>query len=96
MATQKRGSEGIKLVLAGAFMLLWLAGLLAGLNHCECLLSEFFGIPVKIVLEALPSVILAAWHLLAPCLLAHVRLLDGLLRVSLSCGQFALAFAGVA
>lgn len=77
-------------------MLLWLADLLAGLNHCECPLSAFFQIPLNTVLEALPSVISAAWHLLGPCLFAHIRLLDGLLQVSLSCGQVAWAFGGVA
>ena len=95
MATQNRGSQEVKLVIAGTFMLLWFDGLVAGLNCCECPLSAFFGIPVKTVLEALPSFILEAWHLLGPCLCAHIRLLDGLLQASLSCGQLALAFAGV-
>lgn len=94
MATGRGRSQRINLVIGGTFMLLGLC-LLAGLNYCEYPLSAFFGIPVKTVLEALPSFILAAWHLLGPCLCAHVRLLDGLLQVSLSCGQLALAFAGV-
>lgn len=95
MATGRGRSQKINLVIGGTFMLLGL-GLLGGLNHWECPLSAFFGIPVKTVLEALQSVILAAWHLLGPCLLADVRLLDGLLQVSFPCVQFALAFAGIA
>ena len=77
-------------------MLLCLAGLLDGMNHCECLLSALFRIPLNTVLEALPSFILAAWHLLGPCLFAHIRILDGLLQVSLCWGKFALSFTGVA
>jgi hypothetical protein len=95
MATGRGRSQRINLAIGwGTFMLLGL-GLLAGLNCCECPLSAFFGIPVKTALEALPSFLLAAWHFLGPCLCAHIRLLDGLLQVSLSCGQLALAFAGV-
>ena len=96
MATQKGGPHGIKTAIGGAFMLLGLASLFAGLNRCECLLSAFFRIPLNTVLETLPSVILAAWHVLGPCAFAHIRLLDGLLEVSLSCGQLALALGGVA
>lgn len=96
MATQKRGSHGINTGIGGAFMLLWLAGLVAGLNYCECPFSAFFRIPMSTVFEALPSVILAAWQVFGPCLLTHIRLLDGLLQVSLSCGQLALALAGAA
>lgn len=92
MATGR--SQAINLAIGwGTFMLLGL-GFLAGLNHCQCPLSTFFGIPVKTVLEVLQSVILAAWHL--PCLFAHIRFLDGLLQVSLPCVQLALAFAGIA
>lgn len=94
MATGGGRSLMINLVMGGTFMLLGL-GLLAGLNRCECPSSAFSGIPVKAVLEALPSIILAAWHLFGPCLFTHVRLLDDLLQVSLSWGQLALAFAGV-
>lgn len=95
MATGRGRSQRINLAIGwGTFVLLGL-GLLAELNHCECPLSAFFEIPLKTVLEALPSCILAAWHLLGPCLIAHTRLLDGLLQVSLSCGQLALVFAGV-
>ena len=93
MATQK---ARILSMLGGALTVLGLASLSGALNHAACLLSAFFGFPVKTLLEVLPSVILAAWHVLEPCLFAHIRLLDGLLQVSLSCGQLLLAFAGVA
>lgn len=90
MATQK---TRIRSITGGALTVLGLASLVGGLSHAACLLIAIVGMPVKALWEALPSVILAVWHLLGPCLFAHSGLLEGLLQVSLSCAQFVLAFA---
>lgn len=88
MATQK---ARIGPMLGGAIAVLGLASLFEGLSHAACLLTVFFGLPVEILWKALPSFILAVWHLSGPCLFAHSGLLYGLLQVSLSCGHFVLA-----
>lgn len=93
MAKQKTRTCSI---LGGALAVLGLAGFAGGLSHAACLLVAFFGMPLTTLWETLSSVILTAWHFLAPCLFAHSGLLDGLFQVSLSCGQLVLAFAAVA
>lgn len=83
-------------VVGGALTVLGLASLVGGLSHASCFLVAFLGLPVKTLWEALPPVILAAWHFLEPCPLSYSSLLDGVLQVSLYCGHFVLAFAAVA
>ena len=93
MTTQK---ARIGSILGGALTVLGLASLVGGLSHAACLLTAFFGMPLKTIWEALPTVILAAWRLLEPCVITHSGLLDGLLQVSLSCGRFVLALVAAA
>lgn len=93
MTTQK---ARIGSILGGALTVLGLASLVGGLSHAACLFPVFFGMAVKTLWEALPPVILAACHFLEPWVFTHSGLLDGLLQVSLSCGQFVLALATVA
>jgi len=57
---------------------------LAVLEQVVRALSCFFGTPLNIALETLPSILFAAWHMLQPCAFGHWGLLERLLQVSLT------------
>ena len=96
MATEKTRSQRISSAMAAAFTLVGLAGLVSSADHVACLLSCFMGIPVGAALEALPSMVLGARHIVQPCALGHLRLVEGILQISVSCWQVVLTLAGVA
>jgi hypothetical protein len=95
-ATQKTRSQGIRSAAGAALTLLGLAALVGGLDQSVCRLSEFLGISLRVALETIPSILLAVWHLLEPCALGHLRFLDGLLQISVSCWQFVVILAAAA
>jgi hypothetical protein len=95
-ATQKTRSQRISSVTGAALTVLGLAGSIGSLDQAACGLSDFIGSPLAIALQTLPSIILKAWHLLEPCALGHLRLLEGLLQISASCWQFVATLAGAA
>jgi hypothetical protein len=95
-ATQKTRSQRISSPTGAALTILGLAALVGSLDQSVCRLSEFLGISLRVALEAIPSILLAAWHLLEPCALCQLRFLDGLLQVSISCWQFVVTLAAAA
>ncbi|PYT98299.1 MAG: hypothetical protein DMG38_16210 [Acidobacteria bacterium] len=95
MAKQETSSQEINSATGAVLALLGLATV-GSLDLGKCGLIYLLGIPVKVAIEALPSILLAAWHLLQPCALVHLRFLDGLLRISVSWLPCVLALAGVA
>lgn len=70
-------------IKAVTFAVLGFTGL-AGAGQIAGGLSRFFGIPLEMVLEALPSLLLAARHMLQPCAFGHIGLLERLLQLSSS------------
>ncbi len=95
MATQKTQSQRISSITGAALTLLGLAALAGSLDQAACRVSCFLGIPMRAALEALPSILLAAWHILQPCALGHLRLVEGVVQISVCCLQFVLTLAGV-
>ncbi len=93
--TQKTQRQRIGSASRAALAFLGLAGL-SSLSQAACPLSDFLGIPLRTVLEALPSVLPALWHAVQPCVLGHQRLLECLLQVSVCGWQLALTLAGAA
>lgn len=67
-----------------------------GLDLGRCALNRLLGTPVKGAIEALPSILLAAWHISRPCPLFHPRFLDILLQIFVSWCQCVLILAGMA
>src|ERR1051325_10423038 len=96
MATKKTRSNRISPVTLGALTLFGLAGLAGSLDHAACPLSDFLGIRLRMVLEALPSALPALWHAAQPCVLEHQSILECLLQVSVCGWQFVLTLAGAA
>jgi len=70
-------------VRVATFAILGLTGL-AGMEQIVSALGCFFSAPLNMALEALPSILLAGWHMLQPCAFGHWGLLERLLQVSLS------------
>ena len=89
MATQRTRTQKISSVTRVVLSLL-------GLATVHSLLIDLFGMPVKAVMEALPSILVVACHMLQPCALVHLKFSEGVLQISLSCWQFVLTLAGVA
>jgi hypothetical protein len=95
-ATQKTRSQRISSVAGVALTILGLAGLAGSQYQAACRMSDFLGIPLRVALETMPSILPTLWHLLEPCALGHLKFLDGLLQISLSCWQFVVALPGAA
>ncbi len=95
-ATQRTRSQSISSITRAALALSGLAGLAGSLDQVACHVSSFLGVPARAALETLPSILLASRHILQPCALGHLRLLEGLLQISISCWQVILTLAGVA
>jgi len=83
MATHKTKSRKIVTKRAATFAVLGLTGL-AGMEQVVSALDCFFGNPLNMALETLPSILIAAWHMLQPCAFGHLGLLERLLQISLS------------
>ena len=83
MATQETKSLKTRGARGAALAILGLAGL-AGMEQIAGGLACIFGVSLNMALETLPSILLMAWHILQPCMLGHMRLLESLLQVSLS------------
>ena len=96
MAKNKTRSKAINSLAGSALALLGLAGSLGGLDHLAGRWSEFFCIPLRVAIETLPSIVLAAWQISEPCILGHLGVLEGLLEVPASCWQIVLTLARVA
>ena len=83
MASEERRSRKTGKAKGAAFAILGLTGLVGMqqiTSHLACLLA----VPLEILLDTLPSILLRSWHILQPCAFGHLRLLEGLLRVSVS------------
>lgn len=83
MATEETKSQKTGKAKGAAFAILGFTGLV-GMQQVTSHLACFLGIPLEIVLDTLPSILLRGWHLLQPCAFGHLRLLEGLLHVSVS------------
>ena len=83
MATEETRSRKAGKATGAAFAILGFTGLV-GMQQVTSHLACFLGIPLEIVLDTLPSILLRGWHILQPCGFGHPRLLEGLLHVSLS------------
>ena len=94
MATQKTRTQNIGSAAGAALTFLGLASLAGWVGQVTCPFGYLFGIPVRIVLETLPSVFHAAWQTLQLCMLG--RLLEGILQVSVSGWQLVLTLVGAA
>jgi len=81
MAMQETKSRITGAGRGAAFAILGLAGLV-GMEQITTGLVCVFSISLKMTLETLPSILLAAWHILQSCAFGHLRLLEGLLQVS--------------
>ncbi len=93
MTTHETESRKTGRVRELTFAILGLTGL-AGIEQIVSAFNCFFGAPLNIALETLPSILLIAWHLLQHCAFGHVGLLERVLQVSLS-WQFVLRLTGV-
>ena len=87
--TQKMNSTGAVLALLGLASAGSLDLSTGGLPH-------LLGIPLKVAIEALPAIVLAAWHMLPPCAFGRPWLLEGIVQISACCWQCVLALAGLA
>jgi hypothetical protein len=96
MAAQKTRSQRISALSRAFLALLGFVGFAGWLDQAACQLANLSGVPVRIALGALPPIVLPAWHLLLPYVPGCQRLLEGLLQISVSCGQFILTVAGAA
>ena len=92
MGTRETKSRMTGAVKGAAFAILGLAALI-GMEQITSRLVCVFGISLKIALETLPSILLTAWDILQPCAFGHLRLLEGVLQVSVSL-QFVLTLTG--
>jgi len=95
MAKRDAKSQKIGLMAIVASALLGFAGLVGSLGQVRCGLGYFLGVSLSAAFDILPSLLLEAWHILQPCTPIHLRLLEGLLQVSIS-WQFVLNLAGAA
>lgn len=64
-----------KATLAGLAVVM----VMLGFTRTECPVGEFFGAALRVALDALPSLVLAAWQALQACGYDHSRALEGLL-----------------
>jgi len=96
MATKRTKSQNTSSAAGAVLTLLGLAGLAGWVDQAACPLRYPFGIPARIVLEALSPFFQSVWHELQPCLFGHVSVLECLLQVSVSSWQLVLTLAGVA
>ncbi len=83
MATQETKSRKTGALKGATLAIFGLVGL-AGMERMASGLACFFGIPLNMALETLPSILLTAWHMLQPCAFGHFGLLEDFLQVSLS------------
>jgi hypothetical protein len=83
VATHKTKSRKIVTKRAASFAVLGLTGL-AGMEQVVSAFGCLFGAPLNMALETLPSILMAAWHMLQPCALGHLGLLERLLQIPLS------------
>ena len=95
MGTQMKTKPKMSPARGAVLTLLGLATA-GSLDVGTCVLTHFLGIPVKVAIKALPSILLAVWHISRPCPLVHLRFLDGLLQISVSWWQCVLTLAGMA
>lgn len=95
MGTQNKTTQKMSSATGAVLALLGLATA-GSLDLGTCGLTHLLGIPVKVALEPLPSILLAAWPMLQPCAFGHLRLLEGVLQIFVSCWQCVLTLAGLA
>jgi hypothetical protein len=94
MQERRKGKIGsLAQVILTRFGVVWLVG---SLEQVTRRWDGSLGMPVRTMLEALPSIFLAAWHVWQPCALLHLGFLEGLLEISASCWLFVLTLARVA
>ena len=96
MATPEAKWKNTSSVAGTTLALLALAGLVGMLDGLARRWADFFCISLRVAMEALPAIPLAAWQISVPYLLCHWRALEGLLQISASCWQLLLTFARVA
>lgn len=83
MAAQERKLWKTGAITVAVFAILELTGLI-GMQQIASRLGCLLGIPLEIVLETLPSILLRVFHIFQPCAFGHLGLLEGLLQVSAS------------
>ena len=81
MAGHETNSRMTGTVKGVAFAILGLTGL-SVMEQIASGLGSSFGILLAMALEMAPSVLLAAWHILQPCVFVHIGFLERLLEIS--------------
>lgn len=95
MGTRKKTTQKMNSATGAVLALLGLATA-ASLDLGTGGLPHLLGIPLKVAIEALPAMVLAASHMLQPCAFGRPWLLEGILQISACCWQCVLALAGLA
>jgi len=96
MAAEKRRTQKVGFVMGGALIFIGLSRVGGSLDPPVSQLAAFLGIPLRAAVETVPSILPGVWHMLQPCVIGHLRLLEALLQISGHSWQFVVSLAGVA
>lgn len=96
MTTKKARAQKMGLITAAALAFLGLSSFIGRIDTAACRLAASLGISPGTMAETVPSILMGAWHILRPCALGHLRLLEAVLQISASCWQFVLTLTLVA